>query len=149
MFTDFILKGIGYYKNHPILLGLFDSIALVALDVSAEILSVHKQYWVWKSGEYFGIPLKNYLGWFIITFISFTIFRLFEVHNPSKNKIFDQLLDNLVSSLYMLFNLVCIGFLYLIGLNLGVMISLVATMPFILLWMFVILKKININMRSD
>jgi len=34
--------------------------------------------WIWKSpGAYFGVPITNYFGWFLVTFIFFQIFALY------------------------------------------------------------------------
>ena len=35
--------------------------------------------WVWESGgQYFGVPIQNFLGWFLTTFIVYGLFRLLE-----------------------------------------------------------------------
>jgi putative membrane protein len=155
-FTDFIFGAVNpHYFNNPVLLAVFDSIALTTLDLSLDpIFTMHISWYVWlNGGEYVGIPLTNYLGWFIICFISFTTFRLFEFINPQKNKIhnklirtsfsFTYILNKLTStdSAYILLDLVAILVLYLLGINLAVIVSLIATSPFILLWLFVILGK--------
>lgn len=42
------------------------------------ISSTLQQMWVWTNpGEYFGVPISNYLGWFLVVYIFFQIFSLY------------------------------------------------------------------------
>ncbi len=41
--------------------------------------------WIWeKGGPYFGIPLRNYGGWMITTFLVYLVYRLFERNARSR-----------------------------------------------------------------
>jgi len=54
---------------------------LVSFDFFLDPLAVHAQTWVWhEDGGYFGVPLSNYLGWFIVGFICYLLF--FSIRNP-------------------------------------------------------------------
>lgn len=49
--------------------------------------------WVWKDGGvYFGVPLQNYFGWFLVVFIIYQIFAVYiakhDVIPVSKHKVF-------------------------------------------------------------
>ncbi len=50
----------------------------VAWDIGLDPLAVNLGWWVWeKGGEYFGVPIGNFIGWMIISFIIVFIFKLF------------------------------------------------------------------------
>jgi uncharacterized membrane protein len=49
--------------------------------------------WVWpEGGSYFGVPLQNYLGWFLVVYIFLQIFALYiakyDSYDPNKSVIF-------------------------------------------------------------
>ncbi len=48
-----------------------------------------RSLWIWQNpGAYFGIPITNYLGWFLVVFIFFQIFAIYfskyDTVNPTK-----------------------------------------------------------------
>jgi uncharacterized membrane protein len=50
-------------------------IAMTAWDLTMDPLMVAGKYWIWDvKGVYFGIPLQNYWGWWLTTFITFALF---------------------------------------------------------------------------
>lgn len=53
--------------------------AMVAWDVCLDpTLSTVVKFWVWQDGGgYFGVPLTNYLGWFLTVYIFFQLFALY------------------------------------------------------------------------
>jgi uncharacterized membrane protein len=43
--------------------------------------------WIWlENGPYFGIPIGNFIGWFLVTIIVTGIFRSFEFFRPMEYK---------------------------------------------------------------
>lgn len=75
------------------LLVLLDGVAVVAIDLFMDPLMVHAGNWTWRSGGlYFGVPIGNFVGWFIVTVLSTGTFRtieyLFPRHDKKKNDIF-------------------------------------------------------------
>jgi uncharacterized membrane protein len=52
---------------------------MVAWDISAEpIWSTIGHFWIWRhGGPYFGIPISNFLGWFLANYIIFQLFALY------------------------------------------------------------------------
>ena len=51
------------------------ALALTAWDVFLDPQMVRTGYWVWlRHGEYLGIPLENYLGWFVTALLVFAVF---------------------------------------------------------------------------
>jgi uncharacterized membrane protein len=55
------------------------SFLMVAWDLSFDpIASTLRQSWVWEQGgSYFGVPLSNFLGWFLTVFVFFQLFALY------------------------------------------------------------------------
>ena len=86
------------YKNKPAkarnslysmpLLILSNIFVVVAIDLFMDPLKVRIGDWSWVNpGLYFGIPLGNFFGWGVLTFIVITIFRLYEYYYPASMEI--------------------------------------------------------------
>lgn len=55
------------------------SFIMVALDLALDpTASTVRHLWIWEDGGgYFGVPLSNYLGWFLTTYVFFQLFALY------------------------------------------------------------------------
>ena len=54
------------------------ALIMTAWDLAMDPMMVAGGHWVWEQpGAYFGIPLQNYWGWWLTTFITFLFFYLF------------------------------------------------------------------------
>lgn len=52
-------------------------IAMTAWDMVMDPIMVAGGHWVWEvNGAYFGIPLQNFLGWWLTAFTTFSLFML-------------------------------------------------------------------------
>jgi putative membrane protein len=62
-----------------ITLPLAASFVMVAWDLSLDpALSTHGRYWIWtQGGAYFGVPVSNFLGWYLTNYL---IYQLFALH---------------------------------------------------------------------
>lgn len=50
----------------------------LAWDLGLDPVAVNLGWWIWeRGGEYFGVPIGNFIGWLIISFIVVFIFKLF------------------------------------------------------------------------
>ena len=61
--------------------------AMVAWDVCLDpTLSTILKFWIWQDGGgFFGVPLTNYLGWFLTVYIFFQLFALYALsRRPGK-----------------------------------------------------------------
>lgn len=58
--------------SSPILASFIGSVIMVGLDVLIEPVAIALDFWKWSEGM---IPLKNYLGWFIISFLLQILFH--------------------------------------------------------------------------
>ena len=67
-------------QAHSLLRGLFAALLMVALDVLIEPVAIRYGFWSWEGDV---VPLRNYLGWFLVAFPlqSLFAFWLAEVRN--------------------------------------------------------------------
>ncbi len=65
-------------KYNIVLIPFVASLLMVIWDICFEpIMSVVQENWIWeKTGLYFGVPLSNFLGWLVTTYLIFQIFYL-------------------------------------------------------------------------
>lgn len=55
--------------------GLAGGVAMTAWDVVMDPMMVAAGHWVWEvEGAYFGIPLQNFFGWWLTTFVALTLY---------------------------------------------------------------------------
>jgi putative membrane protein len=66
------------------LLPLIGATILVGIDFLIEPVAIKYDYWSWSEGI---IPLQNYLGWFIVSFIMFFGYGLFDFKKQNKSAI--------------------------------------------------------------
>jgi len=59
---------------------LFTSLLMVVLDLAVDPVMVSLGLWEWQSrGPWFGVPLTNYLGWFITSLLALLLYYLLAV----------------------------------------------------------------------
>ncbi|MBI3943619.1 MAG: carotenoid biosynthesis protein [Chloroflexi bacterium] len=57
-------------------LSAMSALAVTAWDLVMDPIMVGSGHWVWEvPGAYFGIPIQNYLGWFVTTFVIYLAYR--------------------------------------------------------------------------
>jgi len=67
------------------LLVLLDGWIVVAIDLFMDPLQVESGSWSWPAGgPYFGVPVGNFTGWFLVVVLVTGIFRIFEYFFPKK-----------------------------------------------------------------
>ena len=50
------------------------ALVVTTFDLNADPLAVENGWWVWlDGGAYFGVPIHNYVGWFIVAFLSYLV----------------------------------------------------------------------------
>jgi putative membrane protein len=60
-----------------ILVAIAGGMIMTAWDLGMDPLMVRAGYWVWDiNGAYFGVPVQNFWGWWLTTFVALTIFQL-------------------------------------------------------------------------
>ena len=74
-------------KNGFLLLPLIflDGLIVTAIDLFMDPLQVKMGGWAWlDGGSYFGVPLGNFIGWFVVVIISTGVFRVYEYIKPKE-----------------------------------------------------------------
>ncbi len=72
-------------KNNILLIALilWDGLTVVSIDGLLDPLQVRSGAWQWiHTGSYFGTPIGNFFGWFLITVLVTGMFRLYEYRHP-------------------------------------------------------------------
>jgi len=71
-------RGAGIRKRHLVLLPLTASCLMLAWNLSFDpIMSTLHGCWIWApGGAYFGVPLTNFAGWLLTTYLFFQLFAL-------------------------------------------------------------------------
>ena len=83
------------------LLILLDGLIIVSIDMLVDPLQVHEQQWSWlDEGPYYGVPIGNFMGWFLVTTVSTGVFRILEYFWPRKNNTSDKWIHLMPSLCY-------------------------------------------------
>lgn len=70
-------------SKNVVLLMLMDGFIVTCIDLFLDPIAVKQNTWRWlDTGPYFGIPISNFIGWFVVTIVATGIFRLFEYYHP-------------------------------------------------------------------
>ena len=68
-------------RGRLLLLVICDATLVLLLDLLMDPILVRIGNWTWQKGSpYYGIPLGNFVGWFLVAFMVCGLFRLFEYH---------------------------------------------------------------------
>ena len=60
---------------------------MTAWDLVMDPVMVRGEHWIWEvDGAYFGIPLQNFWGWWLTTFVTFLFFLLFNGALPQPSE---------------------------------------------------------------
>ena len=75
-----ILSGVRPAADRFLALPLFASFLMVSWDLTFDpIASTIAQSWVWRDGGgYFGVPVSNFLGWYLTVYVFFQLFALYQ-----------------------------------------------------------------------
>lgn len=74
-------------KIRVVALPLAASFIMVAWDLSIDpVLSTLGHYWIWKQGgPYFGVPISNFLGWYLTNYVIFQTFALYQFRRSTSS----------------------------------------------------------------
>jgi len=129
----------------PAILASIDAIIATNLDLLLDPVSVAPGVagWVWEDGgPFFGVPISNFIGWFLVTFLAMFIFRAYlnsgnptaPTHPPA---------DFRAPMMYFAYLLVHSGLAIGIGRSEFVLIGVGAMSPFLLLSLLCWIKKVT------
>lgn len=74
--TNLLIDGSPIPTRHSprliILRAVVGALVVTTFDLIADPIAVANGWWVWlDGGAYFGVPIHNYVGWFIVAFVSY------------------------------------------------------------------------------
>jgi uncharacterized membrane protein len=108
------------------------ALVMTAWDLVMDPMMVAGEHWVWEEpGAYFGIPIQNFLGWWLTSFVTFWLFltlaRIIPVWGASKDSI-----QQLAIWSYAIVGLSTILTDFLFGLDGPAMVGIFAMLPWVL-----------------
>jgi len=109
-------------------------LVMTAWDLVMDPVMVRGEHWVWEvDGAYFGIPLQNFWGWWLTTFVTFLVFLLF---NPASSQSHDGSDDRLAILSYAITGAGNTIGAFLVGLGGPALVGLFAMAPWAVMgWM--------------
>jgi putative membrane protein len=107
-------------------------IVMTAWDLAMDPLMVSGGHWVWdQPGAYFGVPLQNYWGWWLTTFVTFGLFLL-TGHGQRSQAGEDHPFDRLAVTSYLVTGVTSIATASLLGLSGPGLVGLFAMLPWVI-----------------
>jgi len=71
-----------YFKlKNSIIFSLIGALILLGIDFLIEPVAIRFNYWSWSGGQ---IPLQNYIGWYIFSFLLFFVFKGLDFNKNNK-----------------------------------------------------------------
>ena len=108
------------------------ALVMTAWDLAMDPMMVAGDHWVWEeAGAYFGIPIQNYLGWWVTTFVTFWLFLTLARIRPQQNTTDDSFLQLAVWS-YAIVGVSTILTDFLFGLQGPALVGIFAMLPWVL-----------------
>lgn len=126
----FIHRGENGWVN-AIWVALTGGVIMTAWDLGMDPLMVKAGHWVWDvQGAYFGVPVQNFWGWWLTTFIALLLFQFF-IRRPAGKKV-EDIPDQWVVILYAITGLSTVIVDFIIGLPGPALVGLFAMTPWAL-----------------
>jgi uncharacterized membrane protein len=81
-----ILNGARPAADRIFALPALASFVMVSWDLTLDpVASTIGQSWIWRDGgAYFGVPVSNFLGWYLTVFVFFQLFALYQSRRPAR-----------------------------------------------------------------
>lgn len=135
-----------YFVGLLVLLSSIGGLISVNLDMILDPVSVAPQVaqWVWVAGgPYFGVPISNFVVWFLVTAVAILVFRAYEAFSlPSKDsKVLNMELNLYVLLVYIFFFLFNAVKAFKLGRIEYILIGTTTMAPFILIALLALLTK--------
>jgi uncharacterized membrane protein len=163
-FANLILKGFGSQKPnikqnkvfYVILMVLISSISgLIAANldmlIDPVVVSTHGWFWI-DGGPYYGVPIGNFVGWFLVAFSATFVFRLYESFKKERDGSLPKeslLITSSIIILYLMYFFIYGLTAFLMGNQQFILIGATTMGPFILITTLItainILSKDNKN----
>jgi uncharacterized membrane protein len=111
-------------------LAALGALVMTAWDLVMDPLMVAGRYWAWEvNGAYFGVPLQNYWGWWLTTFITFALFLLLGGPSLARQTTRSAQFDRLAVASYLIIGLSNIIYVFNWGISGPGLVGLFAMLP--------------------
>lgn len=121
------------------------ALVMTAWDLVMDPMMVAGDHWIWEEpGAYFGIPIQNYLGWWLTTFITFWLFLSLARIQPKQATSNDSFIQLAILS-YAIVGISTILTDFLFGLDGPALVGIFAMLPWVLWGWFSPSKQVRIN----
>lgn len=76
--TNLLIDGSPMPNRHTSYMIIFKAVVgalvITTFDLIADPIGAENGWWVWlDGGSYFGVPIQNYVGWFIVAFVTYLV----------------------------------------------------------------------------
>jgi uncharacterized membrane protein len=91
--TEWLIPSAWTGAKRILSIAAISGLVMTSWDVVMDPIMVAGKHWVWEvHGDFFGVPLQNYWGWWLTVFTTFVIYLLVTRNRPSvKEAWFDRL----------------------------------------------------------
>jgi putative membrane protein len=118
---------------------------MTAWDLVMDPMMVAGGHWVWEEpGAYFGIPIQNYLGWLLTTFVTFWLFLTFGRVHPEHDSSGNSFKQLAIWS-YAIVGISTILTDFLFGLEGPALVGIFAMLPWVLMGWWTTAKQVSNN----
>jgi uncharacterized membrane protein len=109
------------------------AVIMTAWDLAMDPMMVAGEHWVWEvEGAYFGVPLQNFWGWWLTTFVTFILFLTFARIDPREKLLTDSRFDRLAILSYAITGLSTVLVVLQAGMGGPALAGLFAMLPWVL-----------------
>jgi uncharacterized membrane protein len=116
-----------------LLVAAMGALIMTAWDLVIDPMMVAGDHWVWEEpGAYFGIPIQNFLGWWLTTFVTFWLFLSLARIHPEQDSSSDSFKQLAIWS-YAIIATSTILTAFLFGLDGPALVGIFAMLPWVLM----------------
>ncbi len=110
------------------------ALVMTAWDLAMDPMMVAGGHWAWEvQGAYFGIPLQNFWGWWLTTFVTFALFLTLGRLTPSRDQARDSRFERLAVVSYAITGLSNVAINLIGGMGGPALAGLFAMLPWVVL----------------
>ncbi len=120
--------------GRAILVAALGGLVMTAWDLAMDPLMVLGGHWVWEvNGAYFGVPLQNYWGWWLTTFVAMGLFGFLAGKGPRTGReTARRAPDNWAVTAYLLMGISSVALDFVFNLDGPALVGIFCMLPWVL-----------------